>query len=239
MNKKIIKGLFALVAIIIIIVSAYFLLSKEIPVLNKTITAGQVITENDITTKRVFKTDGFVVSSSDLIGKEAVSTLEANQPIVSILLETPQEETGEIVDSSDEFVVIQLNVDASRMPSLNKGDLVYLATFFDAGAIQNESSFNIVYPTIAIVERGNQVSDDGTTVTNGVQIKINKDYVTHALFAQHYGQIYLIKTNDTTPENFEGSSAYKQYVEFYNEAVENEVLPYEENVEIPVEEVTE
>ena len=82
MQNKIMKLLLAMIAIICTCIAVFFTLTEEVPVLKNSVTAGTVITPENITNRRIVKTahKNAIREDKYAVGKVATIDIPANTP---------------------------------------------------------------------------------------------------------------------------------------------------------------
>lgn len=218
MFKKVLKCLFVLVLLGGIGFAVVWSMMREIPVLNRTVSQGEIITAEDIESKYHFNPgEELVIAERDLIGKTVLGQIDAYQPIAKLLIVAP--DTTPADTESDKYVLVPLTLTDGQFPlDLEEGDSVYVSTFYSSGAVAQEPSFNIVYPTIGIVNELRTTSPtEGTVITTkGIDVLIEKEYAADVLFGTIAGQTYLMKTTDVDAAMMEGNSADREFRHYYN-----------------------
>lgn len=220
MFKKVLKCLFVLILAAAAVGGILWALTEEVPVLNRTIKSGEVITAEDIEFKyHISPGSEYVLAERDLIGKTVISggEIPAKEIVAKILLVSP--ETTVADEKITDYILVPVTLTDGQFPlDLEEGDKVYVSTFYSSGAVAQESSFNIVYPTVAVVNEFRTSSPtEGTVIaTKGVDLLVEPDYAAAVLYGTIAGQTYLLRTDDVDAKMLDGHSAEKQFREYYN-----------------------
>ena len=217
MQNKIMKLLLALIAIICTCIAVFFTLTEEVPVLKNSVTAGTVITPENITERRILKTTNKNAIKEDkyAVGKVAAIDIPANTPFPLAALDAYSEEP---VDNKD-HIVVSIPVDYLHcVNGIKSGDLVNLIVFFSDNAVEGENAFTIGINTIGTIVH--------VTYENGylakVDVELPKEDAIRTVTAISVGETYIVKNFDMNEIKLSGITARDLFLE-------NFLATYEEN----------
>jgi len=208
MQNKIMKLLLAMIATVSVGIAVFFTLTIEVPVLKTSITAGTVITPDNLTNRRVIKTSvtNAVKDDKYVVGKVSSIDIPANTPFPMTALDTYSEPAA---DNSD-HVTISVPVDYLHcVNGIKSGDLVNIIAFFGKEAVDGEGAFTIGINTIGTIVH--------VTYESGylakVDVELPKEDAVRTITAISVGETYIVKNFDMNDVNLQGITARDLFLE--------------------------
>ena len=208
MQNKIMKLLLALIAIICTCIAVFFTLTEEVPVLKNSVTAGTVITPENITNRRIVKTahKNAIREDKYAVGKVAAIDIPANTPFPLAALDAYSEEPAD----NKGHIVVSVPVDYMHcVNGIKSGDLVNLIIFFSDNAVEGENAFTIGINTIGTIVH--------VTYENGylakVDVELPKEDAIRTVTAISVGETYIVKDFDMNEIKLSGITARDLFLE--------------------------
>lgn len=211
MQNKIIKVLLSLIAIGGISFAMYMGLTTDIPVLKSDVTAGTIITSDNITTVKWWNpqlTDDIITNGVDVVGKIATVEIQAGYALTDDVLEIQKADEIQINTSK---ITMSVPVKAENVPSnIKKGDKVNILAFFNAGTVEGKGAFTIGFSDASTVE-GVTTDENGKVIA--LDLGVDKSVSTEIVMAFSTGDVHIIKNygNNTTLNGATTNELYSKY----------------------------
>lgn len=213
MLSKFKKILFLLIALACFGIGGTMMLTEEVPVFIVPLTDGHIITEADLSSKRLFINNipSNIIKSRDyLIGKSISGGVPADTliPTYSINADSGVDNNG-AVQSSSNLVTVSLIVSYENVPKdLHIGDKISIVAQFS----RDEETFNILFPTEGMVQA---IKTDAEGNVNGLDVNVNFDSVVDLLYSSQNATLQIIKLNGSANKTSDSTDATKIYQEYF------------------------
>ncbi len=210
MQNKIMKLLLAVIATVSVGLAVFFTLTTEVPVLKTGVTAGTVITPENITNRRVVKTTVINAVKEDkyIVNRVAAIDIPANTPFPMTALDSYSEPEK---DNEDQ-ITIAIPVDYLHcVNGIKSGDLVNIVVFFTRDSVEGEGAFSMGINTIGTVVH--VTTEEGMIVK--IDVQLPKSEAVRTITAISVGETYIIKNFSDNDIHLIGITARDLYLESF------------------------